>query len=101
MVVHHMRTWCWRRSEEGVGSPVGTAVLGRWESPYGCWESNLGPLQEQQVLFLTAEPSPVLSYQSLKTKANSGVGEMAQQIRACAEEQDSVPSSSVAAYHLL
>ena len=24
---------------------------------YGCWELNLGPLQEQQVL-LTAEPSP-------------------------------------------
>lgn len=34
MAVHHKCTWCWRRSEEGVGSPVGTAVLDSWESPY-------------------------------------------------------------------
>ena len=29
---------------------------GGWKSPHGCWELNLGPLQDQQLL-LTAEPS--------------------------------------------
>lgn len=33
-----------------------TGVTNGCESPQGCWESNLGPVQEQQVL-LTAQPS--------------------------------------------
>jgi hypothetical protein len=34
----------------------GTGVTDRRELPCECWESNLGPLQEQEV-FLTTEPS--------------------------------------------
>jgi hypothetical protein len=34
----------------------GTGVTDGWELPYGCWELNPGPLEEQQV-FLIAEPS--------------------------------------------
>lgn len=41
--------------EEGVRSPA-TEVTDGPEPPCGCWESNLGPLQEQ--VFLTAEPAP-------------------------------------------
>ena len=39
---------------EGVRSP-GTGVTDSCELPCGCWELNLGPLQEQHVL-LTTEP---------------------------------------------
>lgn len=48
MYVYHLRDWCLRRSERGISSP-GTVV---GESPYRCWKSNLGSLQEQ--LLLTA-----------------------------------------------
>ena len=37
--------------------PSGAEVIDGCEPPCGCWEPNLGPLQEQQVL-LRAEPSP-------------------------------------------
>jgi hypothetical protein len=40
---------------KGVRSS-GTGVTDRCELPCGCWELNLGPLEEQPVL-LTAEPS--------------------------------------------
>jgi len=40
---------------KGVRSP-GTGVTDRCELPCGCWELNLGPLEEQLV-FLTPEPS--------------------------------------------
>jgi hypothetical protein len=40
---------------EGVRSP-GTTVIDKCELPCGCWELNLGLLEEQQVL-LTTEPS--------------------------------------------
>ena len=40
------------RSEESRSSPE-TGVTGCYELPRGCWEVNLGPLQEQSVL-LTA-----------------------------------------------
>lgn len=43
-----------KRPEESIG-PHGTAVIGGYESSYGCWELNAGPLQEQLVL-LTTEP---------------------------------------------
>ena len=36
-------------AEEGVEFP-GAGVTDSCELPCGCWESNLGPLQEQQVL---------------------------------------------------
>jgi hypothetical protein len=44
---------------EGARSP-GTGVTGWWKLPCGCWELNLGPLEEQSVL-LTTE----LSFQPL------------------------------------
>ena len=40
---------------EGVGSP-GSRVTGSCELPCGCWEWNLGLVEERPVL-LTAEPS--------------------------------------------
>lgn len=43
--------WCPKRPEEGVRSP-GTGVTDCCESPYGYWETNTGPLQEQQVLLV-------------------------------------------------
>ena len=42
--------WC-----EGVRSPV-TGSSDSYNLPCGCWELNLGPLEEQSVL-LTTEPS--------------------------------------------
>ena len=41
--------------EESVGTPV-TGITHICEPPCACWESNLGPVEEQPVL-LTAEPS--------------------------------------------
>jgi hypothetical protein len=41
--------------KKSVGSP-GTGVTDGCKPPCGFWELNVGPLQEQQVLF-TAEPS--------------------------------------------
>lgn len=41
--------------KEGIGSP-GFGVLHDSEPPCGCWESNPGPLQGQEVL-LTIEPA--------------------------------------------
>lgn len=40
------------RSEEGVKS-LETGVIGSREPPCACWESNLGPLQEQKLLLTT------------------------------------------------
>lgn len=51
---------CPWRSEEGVGGP-GTGVMKRRGLPHGCWEWNLAPLQEQQMLS-TAEPIPSPSF---------------------------------------
>ena len=44
---------CSRRPKEGTESP-GTGVPDGCEPPYGFWELNLSPLEEQQV-FLTTE----------------------------------------------
>jgi hypothetical protein len=41
------------------------------EPPYGCWELNSGPLEEQSVL-LTAEPSLHPEYSSFKNRCNRG-----------------------------
>jgi hypothetical protein len=54
--------WCPKRPEEGVRSH-GTGVRERCEPPWGCWESNLGPLEEQPVLLttdLSVSPAPHL-----------------------------------------
>ena len=56
MYVYNVHACCPWRSEESIGSPW------NWSKPpCGCWELNLGPLQEQQML-LTAKPAffPVL-----------------------------------------
>lgn len=47
--------WYLWRSKEGIGS-LGTGVRDGWQPPFGFWEPNLVPLQEQQVI-LTAELS--------------------------------------------
>jgi hypothetical protein len=44
-----------RKPEKGIGSP-GTGVSNSCERQYGCWGSNLGPLEEHPVR-LTTEPS--------------------------------------------
>ena len=46
---------CLVLAEAAVGFP-GTGVIDSCELPCGCWELNLGPLQEQQGL-LAASPS--------------------------------------------
>lgn len=46
--------WCRWMSEEGVRSP-GSSIKDVCELPCECWESNLGPLGEQQV-HVTALP---------------------------------------------
>jgi hypothetical protein len=38
---------------EGIGSP-GIGVIDSCELPCGCWELNLGPLEEQPVLLTTS-----------------------------------------------
>jgi hypothetical protein len=52
---------------EAVDSP-GTGVTHGLEPPCGCWELNLGPLQEQPVL-LTTEPSlqPLIFFPTIST----------------------------------
>lgn len=54
MTVYHIHAVPWR--QEDIGSP-GISVMNGCESPWGCWESNLGLLPEQQVL-LTTVPIP-------------------------------------------
>jgi hypothetical protein len=44
-----------QRSEEGVTSP-GTGVTDVCKPPCGCWELNLGPLEEQPVCLITDIP---------------------------------------------
>lgn len=57
--VYHTHSSCLWRSEEGIRSPE-VRVMDDREPLHGCWESNMGPLHEQQVL-LTTEPSPSFS----------------------------------------
>lgn len=56
--VHHVCAWCPQRSEESVGIPWNwsTGVVDSYKSckaPCGCWEPDLGLLQEQ--VLMTAE----------------------------------------------
>jgi hypothetical protein len=53
-----MRVQCPWRSEEGIRSGVSCELVVSCELPYGCWELNPGPLQEQPML-LTTEASQV------------------------------------------
>lgn len=48
--------WCQERSEKGFGS-LGTGVT-VCKPPFGCWQLNLGLLQEQ-VLLTTLYPTSV------------------------------------------
>lgn len=57
MFVYHMHTWYTKRAEEGIRSP-GTVVIDSCEPPGGCWEANVGLLEEQYVL-LTFKPQEV------------------------------------------
>jgi hypothetical protein len=54
MSVHHVGAVP-QKSEVGIGSS-GTGIIDGYELLCGCWELNLGPLEEQQML-LTAETS--------------------------------------------
>jgi hypothetical protein len=49
MSVYHVHAWCPQWLEEGIGSP-GTRITDDFELLCGCWELNLGSLEEQQVL---------------------------------------------------
>ncbi|ERE84501.1 E3 ubiquitin-protein ligase [Cricetulus griseus] len=53
--VQQLYAWYPRKPEKGIGY-FGNGVIDSCELPCGCWESNPGPLQEQQVL-LTMGPS--------------------------------------------
>lgn len=55
--------WCPQKSKHDVGLP-GTEVTKGCELPYGCWEVNLGSLQEQHVL-LTTRLISLASYSTL------------------------------------
>lgn len=52
MDVLHMCAWYWRTSEEDIGSPEAGGMDG-FKLSCGCWELNMSPLQEQQVLLTT------------------------------------------------
>lgn len=45
------------RGQEGAQAPV-TGIAGSCEPPCGCWELNLGPLQEK--LLLASSPAPMV-----------------------------------------
>lgn len=47
--VHYLCAWHLQKAEEDIGSS-GNGVRGSCELPCECWESNLGPLEEQPVL---------------------------------------------------
>lgn len=51
----YLHAWCTWKPEEGARSPK-TGVTDECQSPSGCWKSNPGVLEEQQVL-LIVEPS--------------------------------------------
>lgn len=50
--LHHMGAWYPQRLEEGIKA-FGTDCC---ESSCRCWESNLGPLEEQSALITTESP---------------------------------------------
>lgn len=57
----YYNSWCPGRLEEDIRSS-GTQVTDRCELLFHCWESNLGPQEEQQVLFTwTISSAPSVS----------------------------------------
>lgn len=46
LYLYHLSAWYPWKLGEGVG-PSGTGVTDGYEPPCGCWELNLGPLEEQ------------------------------------------------------
>ena len=68
--VHYMQTWC-TMSEEVIGSP-GIGIMGGCEPP--CWETNPGPLQEEQTLLATEpsfSPAPQIPLLTMNTAAST------------------------------
>ena len=53
MSVNHLHAWDPRRPEDDIRSPETGVIGGCKLLPYGCWELNLGPLEEQTVLLTT------------------------------------------------
>lgn len=51
--VCHVGSWCSQKGEDSVGCP-GTRVTDACGQPSGCWESNLGPFEEQLVALISA-----------------------------------------------
>lgn len=57
MYVHLVCAWYLKRLDDGVR----TRVTDGWELPCGCWESNLGALEE---LLLTTEPGRIYLFRA-------------------------------------
>lgn len=57
MYVYPIHAWCLRRSEDGVRSPA-LEFIHDHELPCGCWNLNLGPLQEQHSCLNLRATSP-------------------------------------------
>lgn len=56
--VYHVHAWCPWRSEGGIRS--GTGVGDGCKPPHGCWDSNLGLLEDQPVCLTTELSTPLL-----------------------------------------
>lgn len=63
MRAYHLYAWCPQRQVEVIGSP-GTRVTDGCELPWGYWELNLYPVEEQLALLVTEPclPAPVLPF---------------------------------------
>lgn len=44
MSMYYMHARCPSRQEENIGSPL-TGITHDYKPPYGCWKSNLDPLE--------------------------------------------------------
>lgn len=66
--MYHVCAWCLQRPEEGIKSP-GARIPGGSELTCGCYESNLSPLEEQQVLL--ADELSLQLHPTLISKAGS------------------------------
>ena len=58
MSVYNIHVWCPRRPVEGDRYP-GTGAADSCELSCGCWELNLGPLEEQPLPVLLATELPL------------------------------------------
>lgn len=62
--VYHVHAYFPQRPEEATGSAE-SGVLYCFETPDGCWELNVSPLKEQQVLILLIFDRPELYLKQL------------------------------------